>query len=195
MQSLDTHLVCKHDTFCMMKPRRKKKTLGANENFMAQCLHSNPVQLFHLDSPPSKNNHVLGEEKVWKHFFSPSFFLLHSVSNTHTVTLWSLTISHKWNEASLYSPIFLTKSFRLSCPITYCSNTQQIRKGFVICSVSKELCMTNSDAIWCYKQERWGFSARHLCLSFLISQQFVVKSHVLTLDRKAESIPNKWKVG
>lgn len=70
MRSLDARwsaLVCEHDTFCMMKPCRekkktnKKKTLGANENFMAQCLHSSSISSSHH----RKNNHVLGEEKVW----------------------------------------------------------------------------------------------------------------------------------
>ena len=75
MRSLDARwsaLVCEHDTFCMMKPcreKKQKKTLGANENFMAQCLHSSSISSSH----PRKIIMFLERKRFGSIFFSPSF--------------------------------------------------------------------------------------------------------------------------
>lgn len=104
MRSLDTRLVCKQDTFCMMKPWReeKKKLWEQMKISWPSASIAARVSSSISSSHPQKIIMFSERERFGNIFF---LTLSHSVSSAHTVTLWS---SYKWNEILLPASLFLT---------------------------------------------------------------------------------------
>lgn len=123
------------------KKTNKKKTLGANENFMAQCLHSSSISSSHH----RKIIMFLERKRFGSISFSPSFSLLYfflslylPYTHSRTVILKNL-MQIKQNTAPL--PGFSLQRFLTAlCNYASLKHTKfllTVLEGMLFCSVSK----------------------------------------------------------
>lgn len=132
----------------------KKKTLGVNENFMAQCPHSSSISCSH-------------PQKIIMFFSSAS--PSHSVSHTQTDKPWSWK-SHA-SEMKLYS-------FTMDYPLKFflnniCPCISQfliifIFTAILICSLSKNVCVI-AILIPFHALNKYGKGSVHVAGGFLLS--------------------------